>query len=50
MGYILEDNEEFVDFIGLEEVTDGPGGFILAISSSGINAMSFVTAMGRVTD
>jgi hypothetical protein len=50
LGYILRGREEPLDIIGRDEVSDGLGGFILAIGAQGINAISFVSGAGRVSD
>ena len=50
LGFILPGREDYLDILGQDIVSDGIGGFILAISSRGINAISLVSGTGYVSD
>ncbi len=50
LGYILKGRETFVDILGNAETSDGLGRFILALTPSGINAISLIATSGRVSD
>jgi hypothetical protein len=50
LGYILPSGEEFLDILGGDEVSDGLGGFILAIGLRGINAIALISGAGKVSN